>query len=1011
MFINNKLAKAVKLACTFGAASTLLLSGHSLAQEEAEDDVKVEKISVTGSRIQSVNITSASPVVTVDSALFDVRGTTDTVDLLNTLPSFFAAQTTAFANGATGTSTADLRGLGAQRTLILVDGKRLPPGGPLGGFASDLNLIAPQLVDRVDVVTGGASAVYGSDAIAGVVNFITRKDFEGVEVDVQYGFNQSDNSTGLFQDALEASGNTPASGNVTDNDTIQLNLLLGSSTGDGKGNVTAYLNYAKNNGIQQGDRDFSQCATFPIGDNEILCLGSNQGPFPTTFVVGDGIGAFSLNQDDTLTPGFNNAFNFNPFNPIRREVERFNLGFNAYYDVADNITAYSDVGFTSSSSPQIIAPSAAFGSSINQVNCDNPVMTDELRNIVCGSSSIDGPFPRANDDGFAQVEIRRRFIEGGPRTDDRNRTNFRTVVGVRGVIDDKWDWDVFAQYSETRLQRIQFNQVTRALLVNTLDIVTDPATGQPACRVAVNGTDPACVPFTSAFQNGLPSDPGLAAYVDTPTLTVGTGTQTIFGGTFGGSLEEYGVKSPFADEGISFLVGFENRRDELVEQADGIAASGSLVGSGGATIPVNGETTVTEFFVETAIPLVYDEPGIQELSMTAAYRYSDYSSFNTRLNQAGGDFSTNTYAIGLAWVPTDDVRVRAQVQRAIRAPNVLELFNTQNTGLTSLTDPCAGDSPTATSAQCQNTGLNPNLFGLLPPDSGQLNTLTGGNPDLNPEESDTFTIGVVYQPSQIEGLSLSIDYFDITVDDAIGTIPTATTLNQCLENGDPAFCSLIQRGPDGTLTFFPREQAFIRATTVNVAQFATTGIDFQVMYDYDLGDYGNVSFNYNSTLLDSLTTVSLPGTAEFDCAGYFANGCGNPNAEYRHNFVTTWNSPWDIRASLVWRYISATDQVGAIDNGFIADGSDGSVTSRVNVANNLDIDDTLPAVSYLDLTAFYDYSDSITFRVGVNNLLDEDPPIVTTFGNASGVNVEANTVAGVYDAAGRFIFAGATFSF
>ena len=1069
------------------AASIAATATPAFAQDFGDDDVVV----TTGSRIQNVNVVSSSPVVTVDQELFDVRGTIDAVDLVNTLPSVSASQTTAFANGATGTSTLDLRGLGATRTLVLVDGKRLPPGGPLGGFAADLNLIAPQSVERVEIVTGGASAVYGSDAIAGVANFITRKDFEGIEVDLQYGFNQSNNSDDFFQERLTDVGIDPVTGSVTDNETFQANILVGTSLDDGRGNVTGYFNYSKSDGIQQGDRDFAQCATFPIGDDDLVCLGSNQGPFPTTFVLtaqravdasGDALAAIdvfgadgnplflldedgnpavdpdtglmtqrtfiqnvplqgflqtnadrqlafgdndeilgfdsagnpilnpdvsgtaSLGLDDGLTSGFNNAFNFNPFNPIRREVERFNAGFSGYYDITNHATGYVDFGFTSSSSPQIIAPSAAFGSTINQVNCDNPLLTDETRLAVCGDSAIDGDFVRDTDgDGFAQVEIRRRFVEGGPRTDDRQRTNFRVVGGLRGTIDEEnLNYDVFGQYSETRLQRIQFNQVTLENLQQSLDIISDPVTGEPVCRVGGE-----CVPFTSAFQIGVPSSEALRAFVDTPTLTVGTSRQTVLGGTIGGDFGKYGWQSPYAEEAVSVLVGAEYRKDELIEQADGIASSGNLVGSGGATVPSDGQTSVTEVFGEVQLPLIAGVTGIEQFNLNGALRFSDYNSFNNIDNTQGENFTATTYAVGASWVPQDDLRIRGQYQRAVRAPNVLNLFSPQNTGLANLTDPCAGLAPTATAAQCANTGLDSSLFGLLPADSGQLNTLVGGNPGLTPETADTYTLGIVYQPSFVDGLTLSADYFDITVSDAISTIPTDTTLTQCLETGAEEFCSLIQRGPDGTLTFFPREQAFITATAQNIAEFATSGIDFQVGYNFDIGKFGGLSFNYNSTYLISSEATTLPGTPSFDCVGFFSDACGSPTFEYRHNLITSWQTPLDsLRATAVWRYFSSVDQVGSVDNGF---GATGDVTSLVDEGGRA-IDEQLDATGYIDLAAFYEFNDEVTFRVGVNNALDKNPPIATTFG-LTNVTVEANTIAGVYDAGGRFIFAGVNLAF
>ena len=432
------------------------------------------------------------------------------------------------------------------------------------------------------------------------------------------------------------------------------------------------------------------------------------------------------------------------------------------------------------------------------------------------------------------------------------------------------------------------------------------------------------------------------------------------------------------------------------------------MGSGGATTPTNGETSLYELFAETQIPLISGVTGVEQLNFTAAYRWSDYASVNNLNGIQGGNFDTSTYALGLSWVPTDDLRFRGQFQRAIRAPNVLNLFNPQNSGLTSLTDPCSGDSPTATAAQCANTGLDPALFGLVPPDSGQLNTLTGGNPALTPESSDTYTLGVVYQPSQIEGLTVSLDYFDITVEDAISTIPAATSLAQCLDTGAPEFCSLIQRGPDGSLTFFPRELSFIQTTAQNIAEFATSGIDAQVGYSLPLGGFGDLSFNYNATYLFDLEQTTLPGTPAFDCVGFYASSCGNPNFRYRHNLVTSLQTPHDVRISGVWRHFSGVDLVGTVNNGF---GDDGSVTSLVEDGGR-NIAERLGSTGYLDLAAFWEATDELELRVGVNNVFDNDPPIVTTFGApGTGTNVEANTIAGVYDAGGRFLFVGARMRF
>ncbi len=1008
----------------------------AIAQDEEETD---DVVIVTGSRLNQANLASPSPVTTVESELFDLRGTVDTIDLINTLPQTFAAQTTAFANGANGTSTINLRGLGSTRTLVLIDGKRLPPGSPTGGFAADVNLVPAQLVERVEIVTGGASAVYGSDAVGGVANFILRKDFEGFEIDGLFGFNQSNNSTQLFEDALLAIGEDPVQGSVTDNPTYDISGVAGADLGDGRGNVTGYFRYLRNDGIQQGDRDFARCAGFSGTGPTFSCIGSNQGPFPTTFfltpaVDGDGNmiglvdengnpldanedgeqdtgGAFSVNAaDDTLSAGFTNAFNFNPDNPIRRSVERFNAGFSGYYSVTDTVEAYMDFGFTQSNSPQIIAPSAAFGSAINQVNCDNPLLTAEQRAIICGNASIDGPFPRDVDgDGFAQSQVRRRVVESGPRTDDRTLTNFRVVGGFRGTLSEVWDWDVFGQFANTNLARIQNNQVTATQLERSLDIVTDPDTGAPVCRSVIDGTDPSCIPFTSAFQIGVPSDPGLGAYLDTPSLTQGSSQQTVFGGTIAGDLGNYGISSPWADEGISILLGTEYRRDQLQNQADATNQQGLLVGAGAPFLPTNGRTDVYEFFFETSIPLISGRTFFEELNITGAFRRSEYSAKNILTGESGGDFGTNTFAAGLAWVPVEDIRLRAQFQRAVRSPNTGELFAPINTGLTGLNDPCSGSNPTASEAACENTGVLPGQFGFIPPDSGQLNTLGGGNPDLTPETGDTFTVGAVVQPRWIEGLTISADYFNIEVSDIVGTLPTNSILNGCLDTGSAFFCDLITRSPnDGSLTD-DAQIAFIEANAQNIASLETTGIDFQVLYDYDLNEYGGLRFNYNATWLWDLTTTEFEGQASYNCVGFFDSSCGNPNFGYRHNLQMVYSTPFNIRASFLWRYLSGVDRISDIDLGATADGATGEIVSFQEDGLADALDARLGSVNYLDVALFWDATEYATLRIGANNVFDNDPPIIPTFNTT--VNNEANTAAGVFDAGGRFIFVGVNLRF
>jgi iron complex outermembrane recepter protein len=1091
VYLKHKSRSVRSAFMTSVAAPALILSGGlavtapAYAQDTgdvASDDVIV----VTGSRLKDPNLAATSPVTTIGSEAINIRGVTDVVDLLNTLPQILttaASQNTGFANGANGTATVNLRGLGPVRTLVLVDGKRLPYGSPSAvGFASDINLVPAQLVERIEITTGGGSAVYGSDAVAGVANFILKKDFEGFEIDGLFGFNQSGNNSEFAQNALTASGFTPAQGSTTGNETFDISAMMGANIDGGRGNVTAYFRYLHNNGLLQGERDFSQCALIeaPTAAGR-TCLGSNQGPFPTTFVVGvqpflDGSGnpisdlvfdaggnpildamgnqvsqqrnvglvdaagnqlvaptalmvggiagfdslgnpillpnpsgAFSLQSDNTFASGFTNAFNFNPFNPIRRSVERFNAGFSGHYEINDSINSYMSFGFTQSNSPQIIAPSAAFGSSVNSVNCDNPLLTAEQLANLCGTLLGTGFYERDQDeDGLVQANVRRRFVEGGPRTDDRTLTNFRIVGGFEGTTFDDWDWDLFGQFSATSLSRLQINQVTSIQMTRALDIVDD-GTGTPVCRSFLNGTDPACVPFVSAYVFGATNDPGLRAYVDTPTLTQGNIQQTVFGGTIQNSLERYGIQSPWAGNAAHILFGVEYRRDQLSTQADATNASGALIGSGGAVLPTNGKTESWELFMETNIPLIQDMPYVEDLSITGAYRYSNYGSRDIRNNITGGDFSTSSFAAGLSWTPVEDVRIRAQFQRAIRAPNVGDLFLPQNGNLTTLVDPCAGFAgtpppgqvPTATAAQCANSGVTAAQFGAIPPDSGQLNILIGGNTDLTPEIASTYTLGAIITPSQAPGLTVSLDYFRINMSDVISTVPPSFTLNTCLQTGDPQFCSQISRGTDGSLTELPRTLNNIVATSQNIAGTLTQGIDGRVTYSYDAGKWGSFSWDYNGTYYIENSQLPVPGAGEFDCVGFYDQACGNPTFEYVHNITTTYQTNFDVSLSLVWRYLSGVDRISAID------GNTGALTLFGPGAL---ASETLPAQSYFDVAAFWDIAENVRLRAGVNNLFDTDPPIVPSFGPGSTGGGTAESF-GNYDTAGRFIFTGVNIRF
>ncbi len=992
MNFNNTFKKnAVALAVT----SATVLAGSFCGVNAQEQDIEgLEEVVVTGSRISSPNVTSSSPITSIDSESFTARGTVDVVDLVNTLPSAVAAQTSEVSNGATGTSTLNLRGLGAARTLVLLDGKRLGPGRADTSVA-DLNQIPTALIKRAEIVTGGASAIYGSDAIGGVANFILDRDFEGFEISATYGFNHDSNSSSTAQDILNqtATDGIVPTGSVTDGETFDFSLIFGFNSADGNGNVTGYFRYLDQGEILQGDRDVSRCALGDFGPevgSDRFCFGSNFGPFPTTFsnspiidpatglplnpqpgvqgtVSLDANGIVPRDANGNVQTGATNAFNFNPLNFFQRPTERIQGGFFANYEVNDHLEFYADLGVTKNVTDAQVAPTGTFGN-VSQINCDNPFLSAELSQIICTDRGLSGS-------DLAPIQLNRRNVEGGGRNSNVDITNFRIVAGFRGQINDSWSYDLFGQLADTSLTDANTEDFNINLLNEAL-LAVRGADGTISCSSGRAG----CVPLN--LFGTTPVDPVAIASISTPTILSGRAEQTVFGGSVQGELA--GISSPFSDSSPQLLIGFESREDILQARPDSILLAGGSTGLGGPETPADGESQVDEFFIEAAIPLVEDRTFAKEISFTGAYRYSDYSYQN---NLPGGGQSngvdSSTFALGLSWSPVDALRFRAQFQEATRAPNIFELFDPSGVQLFNANDPCAGPNPAASQQACVASGLPAALFGLVPPDAGQLNELTGGNVNLEPENSNTFTFGLVTQP--LSGLTVSLDYFDIEVEDFINTLPSQSVIDGCLFQGDTDLCSLFNRDNLGTIQI----NGFIQANLQNIAVRETSGIDLSVSYNFGLERFGDFQFNYSSTFLFDFEQQSFQGAAPDDCLGFYAGPCddivGQPTFEYSHVASLAWRSNYNVDVITSWRYLDSVERFGDSPNGSLGD--------------------SFSSESFIDLSASWRLNDNTTFNIGINNLFDNDPPVTSFFQTANG-----NTFPGVYDAAGRYIFVGAKYS-
>ncbi len=1008
---DGRLRLAARLAFVAGVSA---IAGNAMAQELAQapaaaatevaqaDDAAAPNgaakqlggVQVTGSRIKSPTLTSNSPVTVIGKEEIKFQGTTRVEDLLNNIPAVFAGDGGNLSNGTTGTATVDLRNLGPARTLVLVDGKRLQPGVP-GNTAADLNFIPTQLIQSVEILTGGASAIYGSDAIAGVVNFTLQKDYEGVRVDYQRSGYQHTNNNALGA-VVDARGFPTPDKNQFDGQGHQLSITLGVNSGDGKGNATVFANYLQLDPVTQDRRDFSSCTFNNLGSSRYQCAGSGT-TFPSQLFVFDGasfLGSFTPDPTgDGIRPyvGARDAFNFAPFNFYQRNQERYGLGGFAHYKFNDAADVYTQLLFNDTRTNAVIAPSGIFGETIT-ITPDYAFLTPTQRNqlFAGGQDSLD-------------ITVLRRNVEGGGRDDNLRNTAYRAVFGVKGEFLKAWSYDTSIQYGTTIFSEVYRNEFSLVRARRALDVVRDDS-GQIVCRSVIDGTDPNCVPFNAFSPQRQSAD--AINYLQVPGLQNGQTTQQVATGSITGALGEYGIQSPFAKDGLSIAFGGEYRRETGNLDTDISFQTGDLAGQGAPTLPISGSVAVKELFGEVRIPLAQGLPGFHELGIAAAYRYSDYTQTS----------STNTYKVDGEWAPVQDVRFRGGYNRAVRAPAIGEIVDPTRVALGVNADPCAGVIDPATGivegggtrAQCANDPLiaaNPTLYGnILANPANQYNQQIGTSPGLQSEKADTYTAGLVFTPTFVKGLSIALDYFDITVDGFIGGYGGDTIIDSCYTRG--ALCNLIQRdnGPGAAFgSLWIGNGGFVVNTTQNTGSLTSTGVDVSVNYRLRLADLGlgsrsgSLNFDLQGTRTLEQNVSPIPGdpSANYSCAGNYGIQCGVPVPLWRHRFRTTYTVPTPILDSVLtfsaaWRYF-------------------GHVTADDASGPN-DLNRRIDAQSYVDLSAAVTFAGSYTFRLGVQNLLDNDPPILSQT-VSPGVVVNGNTFPQVYDTLGRYLYANIVLDF
>lgn len=1049
------------------------------------------EIIITGTRIPQPNLTSAAPVTVVTNQDVKLSGSTRIEDVLNSLPSVQANQSSGVSNGATGTAYVDLRDLGPKRTLVLINGRRLLPGDPNSSAqAADLNFIPTALIKRVDVLTGGASSVYGADAVAGVVNFIMDTDFTGIRFDGQYSFYQHNNNCpgiptlasnggtvcGVLNTRINSglSGYSYPSGSVADGGSFDGTVSMGAAFDDNRGHAMAYFGYRHVNPVLEQRRDYSACglqdtsssrvsrrnhnivcggsATTPQGNGIIFAPYTTNSsgthyhpgsPSVTSTLAGLGAG--------TITPFHGSpAYNFNPTNYYMRPDERYTAGAFADYEVTKAIHPYMEVMFMDDHTLAQIAPSGDFGNTY-LVNCDNPLLSAAQQSIICNPDNlivgVANGFPVAAGASYAGAlgfpagtppltyydaagnkynqaffQLLRRNVEGGNRVSDLTHTEWRGVLGVRGDLSNVWSYDSYFQYGRTEYQQVYRNEFSANRLRNALDVVNvDPATGVAVpvgtpgsvteCRSVLAGTDTSCVPYDIFSGNG----PSAAAvnYLNVYGVITGQTSEQIADANITGALGEMGIQTPWSDEGVGINVGTEYRKESLALNPDQEFQTGDLTGQGAPTLPVNGAFRVLEIFGETQIPIIRHS-FIDEFSLAAGYRKSWYKTMpgGGLLDQAGNpvlsrSYSTDTYKLSAELAPVRDIRFRGAYNRAVRAPNIQELFAPQFVALDGSTDPCAGHVIQANEYGCIAQGLTVGAKTPANP-AEQYNGRVGGNPNLNPEIATTKTLGVVVQPRFIPRLALTADWYDIKVKGAIQGFGADAILANCVANTTASSvapsCALIKRAPGGSLWL--SSNGFVIDLPQNVGSVETKGIDGNIAYSYRLGGLGTLSASAVGTYVQHYF-VNDGLNPEYDCAGYYGATCGNPLPHWRHKVRLGLQMPSGIGISVQWRYIGRVANEGFSNDVVL---NTPGVTPGANGVGLLN--GHVSPQSYFDLAGTFTVGDHYNFRIGVNNIFDKNPPLFSSsWGSCAVSTCNGNTYGGTYDTLGRYIFAGATLNF
>lgn len=993
--------------------------GEPAAAEVSAPPADETTVVVTGSRLATRGYKAPTPVTVLDQQEMKLSGTQNVDVLLTDTPQFTGSQlnsptaNTVQAGQPIGTATLNLRDFGPSRNLVLVNGRRFAITGP--DFTTDINTIPAALIKRVEVVTGGSSAVYGSDAITGVVNFVMRDDFQGVEMGAQKSWDEH-----------------------TKTPTYSVDITAGGDFDNGRGNIVASINYLNRGGYTRGDRGgwagtslgdgcvtaaswsddragtplaipsgqtclsaggkpgliFSGSATVPngrIGNLPVVgSSGSNAGLDAAMIAAGlqnmTTLGALFDTTGKVVRPYVapDDAYDLGPLSYIITPQTRWMGNIFAHYDFNDRATGYMELHYSDNIADVQIAPTSASGNFL--VDTNNPYLSPQMRAVLVeldkkevGTISVpegSQTLTTVANDGRAVLNLNRRLPDIGTRFSSSDHSVFRVALGVRGSLGDvspnflrDLKYDVYYTFARTTESDTQSGSISLSRFQNAI--------------LSQGGAAPVLNPFG---QNMTAA--GAAAILVTSNAGL-RAEQQVFAGNLTG--EAFDLPAGPVD----FSTGFEWRYDTAKYIPDVFLASGDVSGWNAAKA-TSGSTTVKELYGEVRVPILAGMTLAKRLNLNGAFRYSDYN-----LKGVGDVW---TYSIGSEWAVNSDIAFRAQYQHSIRAPNVGELFGGAGTNGPSASDPCSSRQPVsqqtaAVKAVCVATGVPSGLvFDPSIQPSNFLTQVTGGNANLTAETSNTTTVGLVWTPTQISGLQLSVDYYRITLDDAISTLGGGSlqnVLNLCyntIQNASSVYCQAIHRDPITGQIVGPN---YVTTTNANIGGIKTSGVDIEGNYTFrtDWGLLGssrwNLSGNWTYTKEFTVTPIQdIPNIKNY-CVESFGATCGQPIPKWKGSTRVTWLTG-PLTLSMRARYIGKV----TVDT-YMVPLKQGATPPALNTLTNPVID----AQTYLDLTASYALSKAVTLTGGFRNLLDKDPPVL-----GSSQLPSNNTIPATYDVQGRVVF-------